>query len=358
MSLIDKIRLIPETASSMASDVDALFYFMTLTFTIITLVLMVLIGYFGVRYRRKSENEVPHPEHPNKWVEIFWSAVLFVLLMVIFFWGTHIYVGARRPPVNALEIDVMGKQWMWKIQHPGGQREINELHVPVNRPVKLTMTSQDVIHSFGIPAFRITQDVLPGAYTTQWCTATKVGEFHLFCREYCGTEHSQMIGKVVVMEERDYQAWLAGRPVDDGPVDAGAKLLAAYGCNQCHGLNAPTLAGLYKKPRLLEDGTTVIADEAYIRESILYPHEKIVKGYPRLMPSYRGQLNEEQVTTLVSYIKTLGAAVSDGKPAGIDAAGPASQPVNGVSPNTIRNVPPAPQLPSVGQRPAGGEVKP
>ena len=230
--------------------------------------------YFGLRYRRRRDDEVPPPQAHNNWIEIALSAGLFVLFMAMFAWGTVEYFDMRRPPAGALAIDVVGKQWMWKLQHPGGQREINELHVPVNRPVRLTMTSLDVIHSFGVPAFRIKQDVMPGTYTTQWFTATKPGVYDLNCQEYCGTDHSAMRGRIVVMESKDYDAWLAGTPADPEPAVAGARLIATYGCMQCHGQNAPTFAGLYGRVQRLDDGSTVLADENYLRESILNPSAK------------------------------------------------------------------------------------
>jgi len=241
-----------------------------------------------------------------------------------------LYADMRRPPAaGALEINVTGKQWMWKVQHPGGQREIDELHVPAWRPVKLVMTSQDVIHDFSIPAFRVKQDVLPGSYVTQWFTATKPGEYHLFCAEYCGTMHSGMVGRVVVMPPAEYDAWLAGVTPDEPPAASGARLFASLGCAQCHGQNAPTLAGLYGRPVTLADGKTVIADEEYLRESIENPPARIVAGFEPRMPSFRGQLTDEQLGQLVAYIKSLGAVA------------PATRPINAYPPLTVPNQPPA-----------------
>jgi cytochrome c oxidase subunit 2 len=208
-----------------------------------------------------------------------------------------------------MEINVVGKQWMWKIQHGDGQREINELHVPIGKPVKLIMTSQDVIHDFFIPAFRVKMDVIPGRYTTEWFEATKAGEYHLFCSQFCGTLHAAMIGKIVAMEPDKYQAWLAGSVIDETPTAAGAKLFAQFSCISCHSQRAPTMAGLFGSDvKVYEDGVlkTVKADEGYIRESIVDPDKKIVQGYQPLMPSFEGQLTEEQIYELIAYIKSLG----------------------------------------------------
>ncbi len=347
-----KFRLLPDSASNFAGDVDKLTLFLTVVSVIITLVVCGLIAFFAIKYRRRHVDDMPPREEPGRWTEILWSAVLFVLLMVMFFWGAEIYMRMKRPAPNATEINVTAKRWMWKIQHPSGQREINELHIPVGQPVKLTMISEDVIHSFSVPAFRIKQDVIPGSYSTQWFTPTKVGEYHLFCQEYCGTLHSDMIGRVVVMEEKDYQAWLAGVSVNVTPVEEGAKLFATYGCLTCHGQNAPSLAGLFGRQQKLDDGSTVLADEEYLRESIINPAAKVVAGYGRLMPSFRAQLSDEQVSALVSYIKTLGAAKSD-EPGQANSAAPATQPVNGVPPNSVPNLPPAAQPPGVWPQPSG-----
>ena len=205
----------------------------------------------------------------------------------------------------------------------------------------------------GSPAFRIKQDVLPGSFTTQWFTATKPGEYHLFCQEYCGTDHSKMGGRVVVMEEKDYQAWLAGVASDEPPAISGARLFATYGCNQCHGQNAPTLAGLYNSKVQLDDGTTVIADEEYLRTSITNPAAQIVAGYGRLMPSYRGQLNEQQLNDLIAYMRSLASAQGTPGSARTDVAAPASRPSNDVTTKDIPNIPPSRQPPSPRTAPPG-----
>jgi cytochrome c oxidase subunit 2 len=323
-------RLFPDSASTVSGRVDALTGFLLLASGFVTLLVLVLIVTFAIRFRRRAEDEVPPATRSHVWMEIAWSVIPLFIFIAMFYWGAALYAEMRRPAgAGALEINVIGKQWMWKIQHPGGQREINELHVPVGRTVKLVMTSQDVIHDFFVPAFRIKQDVLPGSYVTQWFTATKPGEYHLFCAEYCGTMHSGMIGRVVVMKPGDYEAWLAGVTPDEPPAVSGARLFVSLGCAQCHGQIAPTLAGLYGKSVQLSDGSTVVADEEYLRESIENPPARIVAGFEPRMPSFRGQLTPEQVGQLVAYIKSLAAAA------------PASRPVTGYPPFGVPDQPPA-----------------
>jgi cytochrome c oxidase subunit 2 len=224
-------------------------------------------------------------------------------------WGAVVFFHAQRPPKGAIEIYAVGKQWMWKFQHMDGQREINELHVPIGQPVKLTMISQDVIHSFFVPAFRVKQDVLPGRYTTVWFQATKTGKYHLFCAEYCGTQHSGMIGSVVVMEPAQYQAWLAGGGGEGSLAQSGEKLFQDLACNTCHrsdsGARGPDLAGVFGSQVTLQGGQKLAADEAYIRESILNPQAKLVMGFQPIMPTFQGQVSEEGLMQLVAYIKTL-----------------------------------------------------
>jgi cytochrome c oxidase subunit 2 len=237
---------------------------------------------------------------------------MFLVFMVMFFWGARVYLVAYKEAPDALDIHVIGKQWMWKVQHPDGTREINSLHVPLGQRVQLTLASQDVIHSFYIPAFRIKQDAVPGRYTKMVFEPTKVGEYHLFCAEYCGAQHSGMIGSVTVMEPEKYQQWLAGTVPDLSPADSGAKLFQQYGCITCHGVQAPTLAGVYGSEQdvVLPNGrrARVVADEAYLRESIMDSGAKVVAGYQPIMPSFRGQLSEEQLIQLIAYIKSLRGA--------------------------------------------------
>jgi cytochrome c oxidase subunit 2 len=323
-------RLWPQTASTQAQQVDALFIFLLLVSAIAVLVIATLIVVFAIKYRRKPGQQPPLVQTSVP-LEIAWTAIPFGLMLVMFGWGAGLYIHMNRPPSDALEVNVIAKQWMWKIQHSTGAREINELHVPIGRPVKLVMTSQDVIHSFFIPAFRVKADVVPGRYHSEWFTATVPGEYHLFCAEYCGDNHSAMIGKVVAMEPAKYQAWLAGVSPDLSPVAAGEKLFTEKACITCHGQRGPGLSGRYgTKRRVIEEGIEkeVVADDAYLRESILNPSKQIVVGYPPLMPTFQGQLTEEQILDLIAYIKSLHEAAPGEPgpaPAGSSAVGTVHQ---------------------------------
>ena len=338
----DNFRLVPPQSSTMAAEFDHLFCFELLVAVFFTGLIFVLVVGFSLYYRRRSPNEFPGANVQNMGLEIAWTIVPFLFMLCFFVWGVHLFARMKRPPEHAITINVIGKQWMWKAQHSNGAREIDALHVPVGQPVKLLMASQDVIHSFFIPAFRIKQDVVPGSFETQWFVATQPGRFHLFCSQYCGAEHAKMVGEVVALPPAEYQAWLAGAPTDEPPVAAGEKLFNSWGCNACHGQRAPTLAGLYLSKVPLDDGTTAIADEDYLRESIIEPSAKIVAGYPPIMPSYRGQLSEEQIVDLVEYIKSLGATAAADGPRFV----PATQPINGVNPGHLPNYPPARQPPA------------
>lgn len=293
----------------MAPEVDHLLYFLLAVTVFFTLLIFGAIFYFAIRYRRRSEQELPRAVHTGMALEILWSVIPFGITMVMFTWGASIFFRESRPPNNAMQIYVVGKQWMWKVQHMEGRREINELHVPVGRPVKLTMTSEDVIHSFYIPAFRVKQDVVPGRYSTMWFEPTKPGQYHLFCAEYCGTKHSGMIGSIYVMEPQDYQAWLSGAGTGS-LADNGEKLFNELACSNCHKQDGtgrcPTLVGLFGKSVQLAGGGTVKVDEAYIRESILQPTAKVAAGYQPIMPTFQGLVTEEGVLQLVEYIKSLG----------------------------------------------------
>jgi cytochrome c oxidase subunit 2 len=337
-------RLFPPQASTAAGGVDRLFFFVLGVSVLFTVLIFALVLYFAVRYRRKSPDEFPRVDIQNTKLELTWCIVPFVLMLVMWAWGSSLYATMKRPPENAIQIDVIGKQWMWKVQHPQGAREINEMHVPVGLPIKLMMGSEDVIHSFSIPDFRIKQDVVPGSFSSQWFVATTPGRYRIFCAQYCGTEHSKMTGFVVAMEPGQYQAWLAGAPADEAPASAGARLYVSWGCNACHGERAPTMAGLYLSQVRLDNGSDTLADDDYLRESIIEPAAKVVAGYPPIMPSYRGQLSEEQIMQLVAYIKSLGAAAGT---SGIRTV-PATRPVNGQSPDFLPNYPPARQPPAVG----------
>jgi cytochrome c oxidase subunit II len=304
--------LFPEQASTMAARVDALFYFLVAVTVFFAALIFFMIVVFAVKYRRRSEDERPRPIEGNFWLEILWSAIPLGLTMVMFVWGAIIYFDIYNPPDDALEISVVGRQWMWKAQHAEGQREINELHVPVGQAVKLTMTSEDVIHDVFLPAFRVKQDVLPGRYTTLWFQATKAGEYPLFCAQYCGTQHSGMVGRVVVLEPAEFEKWLSGGATGVSMIDQGASLFKRFGCETCHGAGGtsqgPSLAGLFGKTVKLQEGTTVTADENYIRESILDPRAKIVAGYQPIMPTFKGLVSEEGLLQLIAYIKSLEGA--------------------------------------------------
>jgi cytochrome c oxidase subunit 2 len=313
--MFDNLPLWPARASTGAGNVDALYICLLLLSGFMCLAIFVMIVVFALRYRRQPGRAAEQIEGSTA-LEITWSVVPLGIFMVIFAWGAFIFFQERTPPRDASEVYVVAKQWMWKLEHVEGQREINELHVPVGRDVKLIMTSQDVIHSFYVPAFRIKQDVLPGRYTTAWFRATKPGVYHLFCAEYCGSQHSGMIGQVMVMEPAQYQAWLSGGSTSGSLASNGESIFQQLGCVTCHRSDTqgrgPNLAGIFGKPVQLEDGRTVVADENYIRESILSPSAKIVSGFKPIMPVFQGLVGEEQLSALVAYVKSLSAAPSAG----------------------------------------------
>ena len=292
----------------MAGNVDALYIFLLVLSGLMCVLIYTLILVFAARYRKRPGHVAEQIEGSNP-LEFTWSIIPMGIFLVIFFWGAVIFFQERTPPRGATEVYVVAKQWMWKLQHEDGQREINELHVPVGRDIKMIMTSQDVIHSFYVPAFRIKQDVLPGRYTTAWFRATQPGTYHLFCAEYCGTQHSGMIGQVVVMEPAQYEAWLGGTTSGAPLAVTGQRLFAELGCSTCHRSDTqgrgPDLQGVFGKVVLLEDGRTVTADETYIRESILTPGAKVVSGYKPIMPTFQGMVSDEQLNALVAYIKSL-----------------------------------------------------
>lgn len=324
-------RLFPPQASQGAAQVDHLVLFMIAISAFFTLLIFGLIAYFALRYRRRDPTERPPLIEGSTPLELTWTFIPLLITVVMFYWGSKVFVDAHSPPDDAMEIFIIGKQWMWKVQHPEGRREINTLHLPLGRAVKLTMTSQDVIHDFSIPDFRVKQDVLPGMYTTEWFVPTRLGEYHIFCDQYCGAKHAEMAGFVEVVSPADYQRWLAGDLSAEPPATAGKKLFTLYGCNTCHGQYAPTLAGLYGRPVQVIDEhgyqRTVIADEAYIRQAILYPNAQLVLGYPNRMPSFKSTLSEEQILDLVQFIKSLSGAAELAPYVG-PPIGPATQPSN------------------------------
>ena len=303
--------LFPEQASTIAGQVDMLLLFLIGVSAIFAGSIFLMVILFAIKYRRRSEKERPRPILGNLSLEIIWTVIPLGLALIMFAWGAWLYFAINSPPADAMEVFVVAKQWMWKIQQPSGMREINELHIPVDRPVKLTMTSEDTIHSFFVPEFRVKKDVVPGRYTTVWFQATKPGEYHLFCTQYCGTNHANMIGRIVVMTPEAYGAWVRGGGAAESPAVAGARLFQRSGCAGCHLPDgkgpAPSLVGVFGKPVTLTTKQTVIADEAYLREHILTPGSKVVAGYPPIMPPFKGLLSEDQLVQIIAYIKSLAA---------------------------------------------------
>jgi cytochrome c oxidase subunit 2 len=309
--MFQNLPFFPQQASAQAGQIDAIYFFMVAVTAFFSLLIGALVVVFAVKFRRRHHDEIGVAIHGSLALELLWTIIPLGIVMVMFAWGAKVFFDLYRPPAGAMEIFIVGKQWMWKAQHADGQREINELHVPVGRPVKLVMGSEDVIHSYYIPEFRVKADVIPGRYNTMWFTATKPGRYHLFCAEYCGTRHSGMIGWVTAMEPMDFQAWLSGGPATASPVAAGEKLFNDLACNTCHQEGpqgrGPALAGVYGKPVELQGGGTVTADDAYIRESIVNPQAKVVNGFQPIMPTFQGLVTEEQLLQLIAYIRSLSA---------------------------------------------------
>ncbi len=319
--------MLPDQASTYAPEVDNLYLFLVGLTVFFTVLISGAILYFFVKYRRHPNTPTPKPIEGSIILESAWSIIPFIICLFIFAWGAKIYLEQYTIPSDALDVYVVGKQWMWKFQHPEGQREINELHIPVGRKIRFVMATEDVIHSFFIPAFRMKEDIVPGPnrYTTVWAEPTMTGTFHIFCSEYCGTSHSGMIGWVTVMSDKDYEAWLSGGAAEGSMADRGAALFTQLGCVTCHraaqGL-CPHLEGKYGTMESLTTGQKVLVDDSYIRESVLLPLAKIVAGYQPIMPSFQGQVSEEQLQMLIAYIKSIGptqavsagAAVKSGAP--------------------------------------------
>ncbi len=303
-------RWSPRQASTIAPRVDALFYTISGIAALIALSVCFLIIYFCVKYRRGSKADRSNPPNRNIILETAWIGIPVLLALSIFVWAARVYVDIYQAPPGAIDIYVVGKQWMWKLQHPEGQREINELHVPIGRPVRLILSSQDVIHSFFVPDFRIKQDVLPGRTTTTWFEATQPGRYRIFCAQYCGMNHSRMRGWVYAMPQADYERWLSQGSTGPSMAAEGARLYQQLGCSGCHGasntVRAPSLDGIYGKPVPLSNRQIVIADDRYIHDSILLPKAQVVAGYKPVMPSFKGLITEEQVLELTAFIKSLG----------------------------------------------------
>ncbi len=305
---LNSSALFPREASTIAPYADALYFFL-LTITVVGLILVaVLVFGFAIRYR-KERNPVATQVEGSTLLEATWTIIPLALFMVAWIWGALLYFRIYNPPTNAMNIYVVGKQWMWKAEHPGGQHEINALHVPTGRPVQLTMISQDVFHSFSIPDFRVKREVIPGRYTTVWFEATTPGTYHIFCTQYCGTNHSVMIGDVTVLNPEDYQKWTQGSTSGTSLSQNGERLFASMGCNSCHSGSAaargPNLAGVYGSKLQLSNGSSVQVNEAYLRDAILNPSQHITAGYAPIMPTYQGQISEDGLIDLVEYIKSL-----------------------------------------------------
>ena len=309
--------LFPPNASTIASEMDVLFFFIVAVCAFFTILVTALIVVFTVKYKRQHPDAVGANIHGSLALELTWTFIPFVLSMVMFAWGASLFYRLAVPPPDAMEIFVVGKQWMWKVQHPEGVREINEMHVPINRNIRVTIGSEDVLHDYSIPAFRVKMDAVPGKLTTMWFNATTPGTYHIFCAEYCGTKHSGMIGQVIAMTPQDYQAWLGGGRSTGTAAQNGDRLFTDLACITCHKNEStgrgPSLLGVFGSQVELTDGRKVIADENYLRESIMNSQAKVVKGYQGIMPAFQGMVSEENLMQLIAYIKTL-------KPAAPDAA--------------------------------------
>jgi cytochrome c oxidase subunit II len=303
------IPLRPVLASRDGAHLDALFFFLTGLSVLLCIGIFGTILYFAIRYRRRGDGRIPPVIRQSIPLEITWIVIPVIINVFIFLWAARLFFRNAEPPAGAMEIFVVGKQWMWHLQHPEGQREINELHIPVNVPVKLVMTSQDVIHDFFVPAFRKKQDVVPGRYTMEWFLPDKVGRYHLFCAQYCGMMHSGMTGWVYVMRPEDYAAWLLQNKPSESVAQAGERLFEKLACNNCHqpdhSGSGPPLTGLFGNVTTLESGEKREVDESFVRQIVLDPTSVPVAGYAQVMPSFRGEITEEELLELIAYLKSM-----------------------------------------------------
>ena len=323
------IPIFPEQASTFAKDVDALYFFVFATSAFFAVVVAIAVIYFGIRYHKTHDGEIGARIEGNLPLELLWSVIPTIIAMVMFGWGASVFYHLRRPPAEAMHIYAVGKQWMWKFQHLEGQREINELHIPAGRPIKITISSEDVLHSLFFPAFRTKMDAIPGRYTELWFDAQTPGQYHIFCTEYCGTNHSGMIGTVTVMEPANYQLWLQGGGMEGTLAQRGAKLFNDLACSTCHldtgQGRGPSLKDIVGTTVELQNGSSVTVDEAYLRESILNSQAKVVKGFQPLMPTFQGLISEENLVALIEHVKSLSPnATSAAAPA--TSAAPAAAP--------------------------------
>ncbi len=300
--------LFPAEASTIAPWMDALYFFL-LAMTVVGVILVgALLFAFSIMYRKEKNPVATHIEGSTL-LEATWTIIPLAIFLVCFVWGALLYFRIYNPPVNAMNIYVVGKQWMWKAEHPGGQHEINALHVPTGKPVQLTMISQDVFHSFSIPDFRVKREVIPGRYSTVWFEATTPGTYHIFCTQYCGTQHSGMIGEVTVLTPDDYDKWTKESTSGMSLAQNGERLFASMGCNACHSGTAaargPNLAGVYGSKLTLTNGSQVLVNDAYLRDAILNPSQHVTAGFAPIMPTYQGQISEDGLIDLVEFIKTM-----------------------------------------------------
>jgi len=308
--------LFPPAASTIAPQTDLLFIVLVAVSALVLAVIFIPTIYFLIKYRRGRRVDRRMPELPSFKIEVTWTLITLVIFLGLYAWASEVYLKIETPPADALELNVVGKQWMWKIEHPEGISEIDQLHIPIGQNVKLILASQDVIHSFFIPAFRVKEDVVPGRYTTEWFCATEPGTYHLFCSQYCGANHAQMIGQVIAMDPAAYQRWLTQKSPGVTLAQRGAKLFRDLGCSGCHMGNsivhAPRLEGLYGKPVPLANGQVVVADDTYIRDCILTPQLRVPGGYPPVMPTFQGHVTEDELFQLTAYIKSLATATVEG----------------------------------------------
>ena len=323
------IPIFPEQASTFAKDVDALYFFILATSALFAVGVSIAAVFFGIRYHKQHDSEIGARIEGSLPLELLWSVIPTIIAMVMFGWGASVFYHLRRPPAEAMHIYAVGKQWMWKFQHLEGQREINELHIPAGRPIKITISSEDVLHSLYFPAFRTKTDAIPGRYTELWFEAQKPGQHHIFCTEYCGTNHSGMIGTVTVLEETQYQAWLQGGGMEGTLAQRGAKLFNDLACSTCHldtgQGRGPTLKDIVGTTVALQDGSSAVVDEAYLRESILNSQAKIVQGFQPLMPTFQGLISEENLVALIEHVKSLSPNPTTAAPAAMPTPAPAGE---------------------------------
>jgi cytochrome c oxidase subunit 2 len=336
---------------------DALILFMVLVSLIGLTIVILLVVSFSILYQ-KRRHPVAVQIEGSTLLEATWTIIPLGLFLIMFVWGSLLYFRIYTPPANAMNIYVVGKQWMWKAEHPGGQHEINSLHIPSGRPIQLTLISQDVFHSFSIPAFRVKREAIPGRYTSVWFEATTPGTYHLFCTQYCGTNHSAMIGDIVVLTPDDYRKWLNQSTSGASLAQNGERLFASLSCNACHNgrpdARGPSLANVYGSRLTLASGATVTADDAYLRESILNPSMHITQGYAPIMPTYQGQVSEDGVISLVEYIKNLNSNYRVEQTLNTTDLLPESESTTAGA----RSAPAAPSTPPVTTPPVKGGVNP